>query len=294
MLITLIVIGPMVLVINGIKSQAYVNYLFIKQKIFTGNIFDIECFEDGSFACKVSDFIYDIMSNPQIRYYIESSSQRLGDFIISRASDFIFSVPLMAISFFIMLFIVFYLLRDGKKIMESIEEALPIKKAHRTKVVNKFRDVTFAVFYGTIFVALIQGLLGALGFLYFGIPAAFLWGLVMAFFALIPFVGTPIVWLPVALYGILDGMLQNDTVLLTKGIVLLIWGTFVVSGIDNIIKPKIIGDRAKIHPVLVLLGVLGGIQFFGPIGIFIGPIILALSVTFIQIYREERILLGEQ
>ena len=106
------------------------------------------------------------------------------------------------------------------------------------------------------------------------------------FFSLIPFIGSSIIWFPAALLLIFNGYIQLDNVIIIKGVLLILWGMFIVGLIDNLLKPKIIGSKARIHPVLVLIGVLGGLKVFGIIGIIIGPIILALLTTFIKIYEE--------
>lgn len=290
-LVLLLILGPMVLILNALIMEVRVSYIVVKQKIYSGNVFDIDCEENNSTLCKLSNSIKGFVVNPRIRYYIQSASEKFSGFVLDRISGLILSVPIIFLKFFIMVFLMFYMLKDGKDMIKKIENILPIKKSHRTKVVEKFKNVTFAVFYGHIFVALIQGTLGALGFYIFGIHSPILWGAVMAFFALIPFVGTAIIWFPVVVFEIVNGILIADNSLILKGVLFLLYGIFIISGIDNILKPKIIGDRAKIHPALVLIGVLGGLHLFGFVGIFLGPIILAIFVTFIHIYEEERILL---
>jgi len=187
-----------------------------------------------------------------------------------------------------MVFIMFFLLRDGKDIANKVKRLLPLKKHYQKRVFEKSKEVTFAVVYGHLSVALIQGALGGIGFLILGVSSPLLWGLVMAFAALIPFVGTPLVWLPVALFRIFNGFSTGNNSLLLNGILLFLYGALIVSTIDNFLKPKIIGDKAEVHPILVLLGVLGGLKLFGIIGIVIGPVILAIFKIAIRIYEEER------
>ena len=112
--------------------------------------------------------------------------------------------------------------------------------------------------------------------------------MLMAFAALIPFVGTPIIWLPAALYRFSNGLASGNNWKITSGIILFLYGALIISTIDNFLKPKIIGDKAEVHPILVLLGVLGGLKLFGIIGIIIGPVILAVFKMVVEIYEEER------
>jgi predicted PurR-regulated permease PerM len=144
------------------------------------------------------------------------------------------------------------------------------------------------MFYGNITIAIMQGILGAIGFMIFGVPSPILWGFVMVLFALIPYFGTAVVWLPAALNLIFSGYLQNNSSLTTRGIFLIVYGVLVISSIDNILKPKLIGAKANVHPILVLIGVLGGLSLFGFVGLFLGPMMLALLMTFIDIYEEEK------
>jgi predicted PurR-regulated permease PerM len=144
--------------------------------------------------------------------------------------------------------------------------------------------------YGSILIAVIQGALGALGFWIFGIESFFIWGMVMAIFALVPFVGTAIIWIPAALYLIAKGTTSGNMTLVWHGVGLLLYGVFIISSADNLLKPKLIGDRAGMHPVVVLLGVLGGLSLFGFAGFLIGPLILAAMTSFADIYQKEKIL----
>ena len=155
-------------------------------------------------------------------------------------------------------------------------------------MLDKFSEVTSAVLYGNISTALMQGILGGLGFWIIGMSSPILWGFVMMLFALVPYFGTAIVWLPAALNLIFIGYLQNDNSSTIRGIILVAYGILVISSIDNILKPRLIGAKGKVHPVLVLLGVLGGLSLFGFIGLILGPVMLALLMTFVGIYEEEK------
>ncbi|MFQ5620928.1 MAG: AI-2E family transporter, partial [Candidatus Nanoarchaeia archaeon] len=144
------------------------------------------------------------------------------------------------------------------------------------------------VIYGSLVIALIQGALGALGFMIFGVGSPILWGLVMSLFALVPFIGTPIIWGPAGLLLVIDGFVDGQTNLVAKGIGLLIYGTLVISTVDNILKPKLIGKKAKIHPIVVLIGVLGGLSLLGFVGFVVGPLVLALFEALIEVYEKEK------
>jgi predicted PurR-regulated permease PerM len=163
-----------------------------------------------------------------------------------------------------------------------------MKLHHQKQVMQQLDEVSFAIIYGSLLIALIQGGIGAIGFYFFGISSPLTWGIIMSIFALIPFIGTAIVWLPMSLILVVQGITTSSSSTMLKGVGLLLYGALIISTIDNILKPHIIGKRAKIHPVLVLLGVLGGLAFFGFIGFIVGPLILAVVATVIEIYEKER------
>jgi len=138
-------------------------------------------------------------------------------------------------------------------------------------------------------VAFIQGVLAGIGYFIFGVKSPVLLGVLTALAALIPVVGTAIVWGPTVIIYFFNAMASNDSTGIALSLGLLAYSIFPVSIIDNFIRPKIIGDKSKTHPILVLLGILGGVATFGFVGILLGPIIITLFVTFIDIYHEERL-----
>lgn len=289
-LVILVITIPLVLFLNAISKEAYVSYILVKQKVVQGDLFGVDCAVKENPLCSVSDFFKDIMSNPQNRFYIEDTIQRTTSYIIDNASTFLFSLPVLLLNLFIIIFLMFYLFKDGNHIFNKIKSLIPFKHTYQEIIFKQFSDVLYAVVYGQLLIALIQGILGGIGFFILGIPSPLLWGIAMAFFALIPFVGPPIIWIPVALLQILSGLSQSDNSIITKGILLALYGFFIIGTIDNFLRPKIIGDRAKIHPILVLLGVVGGLKLFGLIGLIVGPVILAIFMTLIRIYEEEKLL----
>jgi predicted PurR-regulated permease PerM len=181
----------------------------------------------------------------------------------------------------------FFLWRDWDRLIKKLHQLIHLRKHHEAHIMSKMNDMTYAIVYGNFIVALIQGAVGALGFMIFGVPSPLVWGLVMAFFSLIHIIGTPVVWVPASLLLILDGISSASNNEIIRGVGLFLYGLIIISTIDNILKPKIIGGRGNIHPVLVLIGVLGGIGLFGLIGIIIGPLILGLFNVFIDIFEEE-------
>jgi predicted PurR-regulated permease PerM len=222
-----------------------------------------------------------IKNNINLEDHFKSILNTLSLSIAKTTSDFVVSIPGRILQFFVMLFVMFYLFKEGPQIVSYIMEHLPMREAHKRHIMKKFSGVVYASLYVLVLTAFIQGAVGALGLWIFDVPSPILWGLVMVVLSMLPFVGAAFVWFPAALYKIFT----NDTF---NGVGLLLYGLFIVSTIDNIIRPKIVGSKGKIHPVLVLLGVLGGIKMFGFLGIILGPLILAILVVFMDIYILER------
>ncbi len=214
--------------------------------------------------------------------------EKITNYAIAQATSIVLAVPAFLMKLFISLFLTYYLLIDGKKLLKYIFNIISFKKQYKTILQKKINDIVDAVIYGHFFTALIQGIVGGLGFLIFGFSSPLFWGTMMAFGALIPFVGAAIVWVPAVIIKLTLDIIQQDTTGIIVSIIFIFYGLFVISGIDNIIRPKIIGDKADIHPVIILLGVIGGLSLLGFIGIFIGPLILSVLITFIDIYLKER------
>lgn len=184
------------------------------------------------------------------------------------------------IGIFLMAFTMYYGFKDGEALRGWLYEAIPLKSEYKEGLFREVRSVIDAVFVGHIAVSIIQGILGGIGWWLFGLPNPVFWGFVMTILAILPIVGTPIVWLPA---GIIMLALGNNF----AGIGILLWGGLIVSTIDNVLKPKIIGNRAKIHPGVVLVGVMGGLAFLGFIGFVIGPVLIAVFLVVLRFLRAE-------
>lgn len=284
--IILLITIPLVFLVDNMASESRFFYLRAKQRLATGEIFDFECGQ-GKF-CFVLDKVKDMITSQSFRAYAEDAISRFSNFVLEQASEFVFALPGVFLQMFVAFFVSFYLFKDGTKLMTRLKKILPLKPQFQKEIFRKIDQITYAVIYGSIIIALIQGSLGAIGFFIFGISSPILWGILMSIFALIPFLGTAVIWGPAALFLIIDGLASGETGILIKGIGLLIYGIVVVSSIDNLLKPRLIGKKASVHPVLVLVGVLGGMAFLGFVGFIIGPLILALFEAFLEIYEKEK------
>ena len=279
---------PSIIVLGLVSKEAYSTYTTLSQHNLGTNFLKIACKDESYLSCKAIKSFVDFLPENDLDYYLQATIKKIAEFILENVSVFLASIPSFLLNLFVMIFVIYYLLKDGEFIGKRIKNILPLKELHKQNVLDRFHDITYAVFYGNISIAILQGIFGGMGFLILGIPSPILWGFVMMLFALIPYFGTAIVWLPAALNLIFIGYLQNDSSATIRGVILIIYGIFVISSIDNFLKPKLIGLKAKVHPILVLLGVLGGLNLFGFIGLILGPVMLALLMTFVDIYEEEK------
>lgn len=286
--VVLIFVIPSVVLLNFVSREAYATYKSLSEHNLGTNFMKILCREESWVSCRTTKLFIGFLPEKDLDYYMQVTIEKITGFIIENVSKLLVSIPSFLLDFFVMLFAVYYLLKDGDAISQRIKDIIPLTESHKKRVTEKFHDVASGVFYGNILAAILQGSLVGMGFLILGIPSPVLWGFVMMLFAFVPVIGSSIVWLPAALNLIFIGYLQNDNSSAVRGFFLVAYGIFVMVGVDSIIKPKLIGSRANVHPVLVLVGILGGLNFFGFIGLILGPVMLALLMVFIDIYEEEK------
>ena len=187
------------------------------------------------------------------------------------------SLAKMAVSSFVFLVALYYLLKDGQKLRAAVIALSPLSDADDETISQKLGMAINAVMKGNLLIALAQGILAMTGFAIFGIPNAVLWGSVAIITALIPGIGTALVLTPAILFLFLKGEVFS-------GVGLIVWGIGVVGLVDNFLGPKLIGRGTQLHPLIILLSVLGGIGFFGPIGFLLGPLVLSLLFALLEIY----------
>ena len=230
---------------------------------------------------KVEGWIERLTGEPaDLHTYRNEVITQVRGLLVKGAPNLLGSFSELLIGFFIMLFVMFYSLQTGRGSLERVRVVIPLAPNLKDKLIEEIKSVTRAVVYGQVVTALVQGSLGGIGFLIFGVPNAALWGFVMIVLSFLPLIGTPIIWAPAGIFLILSGATA-------RGIGLLLWGSILVMNVDNFLKPRLISGQSNIHQVVVLLGVLGGLKLFGFIGLVAGPLILALLITLISFYEEE-------
>ena len=183
------------------------------------------------------------------------------------------------IGFALMMFILFFAIRDSERAFRALRELVPVEEKEKTRLFGHLASVTRALVYGAGVTAIVQGTLIGLGFAAVGLPSPVVFGVLAALAALIPLAGTPIVWVPAVIALAAQGRW-------TAALIMVLWGGFVTT-IDNFLRPWLVSGRAEIGALTVFVGVLGGIAAFGPIGIILGPLVLALAIALIRFSLEK-------
>ncbi|MDO8499871.1 MAG: AI-2E family transporter [bacterium] len=179
----------------------------------------------------------------------------------------------------LMLYTLFFFLRDGEAWLKTLMRLCPLGDKYEKRLYQKFVTTTSATLKGTVVIGGLQGLLGALLFMATGVEGALIWGLLLAVSSVIPAFGTGLIWAPIGLYMLFTGAIW-------QGVLILVVGVSVISTVDNFIRPILIGQHTKMHPIIILFSTLGGIILFGVSGLVIGPVISSLFITFWQMYDE--------
>jgi len=229
---------------------------------------------------RVADYLSGLTGNRiDFQEMLNSGLDAIRKSIVGLAPDILGSVGELLLGLFIMFFVMYYGFREGEAFIARIRQLLPLEPSLKESLFYEMRTITQAVLYGQVMTAIVQGTLGGLALLVFGVSNWLFWGAMMIIMSFLPVLGTPIVWVPAAVGLILDG----DTV---RGVGLLIVGSTIIMNIDNFLRPRLMSGRTKVHPVLILIGVLGGLRVFGFVGMLVGPLILALLVAFIKFYEQ--------
>lgn len=286
LLIIIVISLPVIFIMNTLVSQTQVVYALSRQAVIRGNIFTDTCVNQEGVLCNLINSAETMLQNPKIKYYLDDGLNKISTSLIQSVTSFIFEIPKRVLDFFIMLFAIFYLLMGGERLILRIKSVLPLKKKDCNILFTRMKDVFYAMIYGYFLVALLQGFLATIAYFAVGINGALLWGLVTAVAALLPMFGTSLVWVPASAYLVINGLLGNDPSGIWKGVGLFIYCLTVVGTVDNILRPKLVSQRADIHPLVVLIGIIGGLSVFGFVGLIIGPIILGIIITLFSMYEK--------
>jgi predicted PurR-regulated permease PerM len=216
----------------------------------------------------------------ELRNQLSSSALNASQFIAGLLLSTGQNALRFSVMFFLMLYLLFFFLRDGTAMLQHVVHALPLGDERERQLMNKFAEVSRATIKGTLVIGAVQGTLGGIMFALLGIDAAVFWGVVMTLLSILPVVGAGIVWLPAALIMLAGGAW-------TKALILVLFGVLVIGLVDNLLRPVLVGRDTRMPDYLVLLSTLGGLSIFGVSGFVIGPVIAALFLVIWAMFEAE-------
>lgn len=220
------------------------------------------------------------VSKIDVHAMVNSNVQRVSLGVLSSGAVVLGNLAEFTASFVIMLVVVFFLFRDGESWTDNLATMMPLTPAQSSRLFRNIADTIIGNVYGILSVGIAQGLLTGIAVAIVGLPSPLLLGLGAFFTSIIPVVGAALVWVPAGLFLIFKGSLW-------KGIFVLIWGTVVISAADNVIRPWVVSGKIELHPLVLLFFILGGVQVFGFLGLFLGPVIASVLFAVLDILRDE-------
>ncbi len=281
--LVILIIVPLFLIAAQVFNEATSAYHHITAEN-SSLTFTVDALQD-SFNARVERIFPGVTID--IRNYVTAGSawllQNIGGFFSGTLS--------IGLRLFLGLFALYYFIKDGKRFIEMFQDHSPIPREHTDVLVKKMRTSIRSIIGGSLVVAICQGVISGIGYAIFGIPNPALWGTITGLSALIPGVGTSLVLIPAVVYTFVTGSLF-------EGIGLGIWAIIAVGLLDNFLSPKLIGSGMKIHPLIILFSIIGGLSFFGPEGFILGPLTVSLFIALFDIYQlivktEEKVIREE-
>lgn len=285
-IVVIIILIPFSLLAFEVTQQGYYFYNSLSSNIAKGALFGYGCTSADSKICSIVNQAERFSVEKLSTLGVDRQLLKLMPILEERITKFILSIPIIIAQIFFTLVISFFIMKEWRNILKKIVDLIPMSAKAIKKLIERFGNITHTVIYAQLFVAFVQGVVGTIGFYLFGVPLPIFLGVVMAFCALIPTIGTGLIWFPASLFLILSGYFSHDYWVLGKGIGLFLYGLLIISTIDNILLAKIVHARAHVNQIIVIIGVIGGASMFGIVGIFIGPILLPLLITYFETFKE--------
>ncbi len=279
LLVLLVIIAPTVLLGTAIRSELTDAYQSLS----------LRTAQSGGwvpYLLQLSDWMkewvgrYVDVSQYDLRGELLKWLEQVSSFLLKQLTGAAGNLVSFLVNGVLAFFTLFFLFRDGRRVLRRMSVMTPLRPAQIEKLTGEVGKTITASMYGGLAVATAQGILTGLAFWALGLASPILWGIAAAIFSFVPFIGSSIVWLPASIFLILSGNW-------VKGLFLLGWGAGVVGMADNVIRPYVISGHVKFHPLYIFFSLLGGVQAFGILGLFIGPVIVAIAQALFSLIREE-------
>ena len=276
-IILVVILGPF----------SYLTYLLVSElKDLTGyleadKIEALESLMQHPSIKAITDKILSVfnLTEDELNQTIIDNISKLGKEMVGRITKGATNVVTISLDFIFMVFSIFFFLRDGPEFLSKTRDYMPFSEIQKDRLVKQIRDIIISTIYGGVVVSIIQGTIAGLAFFFLGISTPVVWGLATSIASFVPLLGAAAIWVPATGYLFLTGASL-------KGFILAIIGLFGISLVDNILKPIIIGGRTKMPILVIFFSVLGGIKLLGLIGLIMGPLVIALFISVIEIFRS--------
>jgi len=267
--IALLLVVPSGMLIPGVIDEALSGYRLVRSQI-ESNAWDA--------ALDRHEWIAPVWEWLRQRIDMSVVLQQVGAFLTQLGSLAVTTSFVGLIEFTLTFFFLFFFLRDRDAVLAGVRRMLPLSASEADGTLRIAGDTIFATVYGKVVVGIVQGLLGGLMFWWLDLPAAWFWAIVMGLLSIIPLLGPPLVWLPAALFLLLDGQWG-------QAITMALWGAAVVGLADNLLYPLVVGRYLRLHTVPMLVSLIGGVVVFGAVGFFLGPVVLAVTLALLEVWR---------
>ncbi len=269
-LLLTIIIVPLLLLTPTLVKQTFNAYTYLQR--------------EDVFA-PLKDFVSNLLSSPELSKHItlaiNTFTSKIASSFLNQFTNIFLNSPTILLHILIILFVFFFGLRDGDRIVAYIQSLSPLSKESEKKIFKQFKEITYSVIYGNIFVGIVQGLFTGAALFILKIPNALVWTLVAIFAGILPMIGTWVIWVPVDIYLFAIGRTTAALGLLIYGLVVIIW-------VDNITRMIIVSKTTKINSAIVLVSMVGGLFVFGALGLVLGPLIISYLLLLLDSYRNKR------
>ncbi len=277
LILFLIIVGPVSAFLGIVVKQAFTvsetAIPWVQNQMSTANSFDVHDWlvERVPAAADLVPTSEAIMQN------VGNVAKQAGSYLMSSASSLTAGTAGLLLDFFVMLYAMFFFFIDGRRILEKVFYYMPLSHEDEVRMLQRFISVTRATVKGTMVIGLIQGTLAAIAFWFAGISGVAFWGTIMVILSVIPGIGSALIWVPAVIFLYIIGEPFKATALA-------VWCAVVVGTVDNFLRPALVGKDAQMPDLLILIGTLGGLFLFGPIGFIVGPVVCGLFLTAWDIY----------
>ena len=282
LMLTLVIVVPIVLLFIMLANQVGQVYGQFQDYLSKGQFHGIESLQKIPLIQKPLDWLDKVVDLKRLDLVgnVGSLLQKASVFLLTHSTAIVSGVFSLFFNFFVMVVTMFFLFRDGHLLLEEMGRLSPVSQSYTALLSKTFREVARATVVGSLVTAAAQGFAAGIIFWALGVPNALFWGTACGFFSLVPVVGATLVWAPWAIYLLVSGHVIT-------GILMIALQALVVGSLDNILRPMLIEGKIQMHTMIVFFAIMGGIAYFGVLGMVFGPIIVALGLTLLEVYKIE-------